>query len=68
MVTPKQGEQIFHLLRGITMKNQGALNVSDNVVNTSAEIAGEEQQREQVVALLEAQLRQIGGGEDRGCF
>lgn len=51
------------------MKNQGTLNVSDNVVNTSAEIAGEEQQqREQVVALLEAQLRQIGGGEDRGCF
>jgi|GEM_PF-2666255 len=51
------------------MKYQRTLNVSDNVVNTSAEVAGEvARQHEELVALLDAQLRQIGGGEGRGCF
>jgi len=69
MVTPKPGEQIFHLLRGITMKNQRTLNVSDNVVNTLAQLVGDEQrQREQLLELIDAQLGQIGGGEETGCF
>jgi len=51
------------------MKNQRTLNVSDNVVNTLAQLVGDEQrQREQLLELIDAQLGQIGGGEETGCF